>query len=64
MNRYVTRMYCGLITEKRDAASYLINLNVTDLKERVLWTRFVKQAPNKLDCVKHDWVFFNLLTYY
>ena len=32
MNRYVTRMYCGLITEKRDAASYLINLNVTDFK--------------------------------
>ena len=32
MNRYVTRMYRGLITEKRDAASYLINLNVIDFK--------------------------------
>lgn len=36
MNRYMTRMYCGLITEKRDAASYLMNLNVIDFKERVL----------------------------
>ena len=32
MNRYMTRMYCGLITEKRDVASYLMNLNVIDFK--------------------------------